>query len=192
MISSHTLHAGSDSQNAAGLPLGLDFNPRSSRGERHYIDQAYGGLSEFQFTLPLQGATACGRKGDASIVISIHAPLAGSDCRRDLENTSSPDFNPRSPCGERPYWRVRCFILSLFQSTPPMRGATVRMLIEDILTLISIHAPLAGSDGADIVDINIARHISTHAPHAGSDTNFFQQGPRHLDFNPRSPCGERP
>ena len=43
------------------------------------------------------------------------------------------------------------------------------MLIEDISTLISIHAPLAGSDGADIVDINIARHISTHAPHAGSD-----------------------
>lgn len=174
MISSHTLHAGSDSQNAAGLPLGLDFNPRSSRGERHYIDQAYGGLSEFQFTLPLQGATACGRKGDASIVISIHAPLAGSDCRRDLENTSSPDFNPRSPCGERPYWRVRCFILSLFQSTPPMRGATVRMLIEDILTLISIHAPHAGSDTATD-RCYMTPEISTHAPHAGSDCRYKQK-----------------
>ena len=42
------------------------------------------------------------------------------------------------------------------------------MLIEDILTLISIHAPHAGSDHK-----------------AGNNTN------KELYFNPRSPCGER-
>ena len=56
-------------------------------------------------------------------------------------------FNPRSPCGERP------------------RGLTGKPR----LTLISIHAPRAGSD--DELEDSTYKYegISIHAPRAGSD-----------------------
>ena len=80
-----------------------------------------------------------------------------------------PDFNPRAPCGVRrrdPYpenrgggisihaplagrdrKRLRSTTANLFQSTHPLRGATI-FLPEVVDTLqISIHAPLAGCDG---------------------------------------------
>ena len=55
------------------------FNPRSPCGERH------GGL------------------GSASrrVVVSTHAPLAGSDLRHEGIDPAGESFNPRSPCGER-------------------------------------------------------------------------------------------
>ena len=58
------------------------------------------------------------------IQISIHAPRAGGDPR---DNTFRDAIN-------------------LFQSTPPVRGATLRvgMLLSN--TVISIHAPRAGGD----------------------------------------------
>ena len=37
--------------------------------------------------------------------ISIHAPLTGSDISSYLLLMSRPDFNPRSPYGERPIKR---------------------------------------------------------------------------------------
>ena len=78
------------------------------------------------------------------------------------------NFNPRSPCGERPRANVRKKFSLIFQSTLPMRGATLIMSAVIAPWVISIHAPHAGSDK------------SPHGP------NVFN---RH--FNPRSPCGER-
>ncbi len=101
----------------------------------------------FQSTLPLRGATAapaesrkhlryfnprspCGERLNRVIqrfrsrLISIHAPLAGSDPTADLFATKLTNFNPRSPCGERPSNTTR----------------------KNDFTSISIHAPLAGSD----------------------------------------------
>ena len=34
--------------------------------------------------------------------ISIHAPRVGSDLTCTVESLSAANFNPRSPCGERP------------------------------------------------------------------------------------------
>ena len=56
------------------------------------------------------------------------------------------DFNPRSPCGERLAKCVANFTLAIFQSTLPLRGATIDYANQEGVTLISIHAPLAGSD----------------------------------------------
>ena len=56
---------------------------------------------------------------------------------------------------------------------------------------ISTHAPRAGSDvylGLRPAQIN----ISTHAPRAGSDAHVRALPSVLVDFNPRSPCGERP
>ncbi len=126
--------------------------------------------------------------------------------------TRMDDFYPRSPRGERHF---RCSFGSYpsqFLSTLPSRGATVTASI--ILDwLISIHAPLAGSDLEYILDTSI--RISIHAPLAGSDRivhlplireRLFQSTlpsrgatcnddtywRRIKNFYPRSPRGERP
>ena len=56
-----------------------DFNPRSPRGERHFL----------YFVIV------------ADIPISIHAPLAGSDRLLLKQLLTNLYFNPRSPRGER-------------------------------------------------------------------------------------------
>ena len=63
--------------------------------------------AEFQSTLPVRGAT--NSKGDTcvTIIISIHAPRAGSDYQRRTNKK----------------WK------QLFQSTLPVRGATVKIRI---------------------------------------------------------------
>ena len=58
---------------------------------------------------------------------------------------------------------------------------------------ISIHAPRVGSDLDTDQDNQYDRYISIHAPRVGSDLILawsLQLGKS--DFNPRSPCGERP
>ena len=56
----------------------------------------------FQSTLPLRGATAYRFSIDETLIISIHTPLAGSDRGVLVKNLLIHDFNPHSPCGERP------------------------------------------------------------------------------------------
>mgnify|MGYP006880057814 CR=1 FL=1 len=55
-------------------------------------------------------------------------------------------FNPRSPCGERLANTARYLFDPIFQSTLPLRGATLRRTDVEQKRKISIHAPLAGSD----------------------------------------------
>ncbi len=79
-----------------------------------------------------------------------------------------PHFNSRSPCGERPNGDNAVKAALLFQPTLPVRGAT-------------------GSPQT----YGVSSGISTHAPRAGSDMATNGMAPKQLDFNPRSPCGER-
>ncbi len=102
----------------------------------------------FQSTLPLRGATYIYNLFPVEHYISIHAPLAGSDFvhfnHPPLPNNFNPrspcgerrvafydfaqatDFNPRSPCGERRVDFSLCLKALEFQSTLPLRGATVK------------------------------------------------------------------
>ena len=79
-----------------------------------------------------------------------------------------PYFNPRPPQGERPDPSTKVFSDSVFQSTPPARGAT------------SVNA-------ASLYNIL----ISIHAPRKGSDKNRPQKCSCCRNFNPRPPQGER-
>ena len=103
----------------------------------------------------------------------------------------TPNFNPRSPCGER----QRCLY---------SRHLGIR---------ISIHALLAESDGPCGIYLSSkrnfnprspcgerpgwphrtvrARGISIHALLAESDPYSFEKCCFRIYFNPRSPCGER-
>ena len=57
---------------------------------------------------------------------------------------------------------------------------------------ISIHAPRVGSDKTNAVTENPFEYISIHAPRVGSDVTVNNYGWDSANFNPRSPCGERP
>ena len=148
------------------------------------------GLFVFQSTLSLRRATSSSQRFWLSQVISIHALLAESDRYKAttrgraaisihaLLAESDDDvgggmieeinFNPRSPCGERPMV-FRCSMgRASFQSTLSLRRATMELCLAGEVMWISIHALLAESD----------RWCSA-AQWAGHH------------FNPRSPCGER-
>ena len=80
------------------------------------------------------------------------------------------NFNPRSPHGERRVRRsVRGRAPPVFQPTLPARGAT----------------------GAGLSGRARIHPISTHAPRTGSDDAGRRPLQVVLDFNPRSPHGER-
>ena len=213
-----------------------DFNPRSPCGERPGASALEASKSRFQSTLPVWGATRSRRTttsakkfqstlpvwgatfflliDDLVPRISIHAPRVGSDSHG--EGISYPQtgyFNPRSPCGERPFV-----------------GTVVAPSVA-----ISIHAPRVGSDntsttrggsgrnfnprspcgerppGTEYMGMTRVfqstlpvwgathqseqkagyRSISIHAPRVGSDSLMPILATFCTDFNPRSPCGER-
>ena len=81
-------------------------------------------------------------------------------------------------------------IFSRFQSTRPMRGATVtrEQLVRALY--ISIHAPHAGRDEGFRPRRNLT-DISIHAPHAGRDRFDAASVLYSRYFNPRAPCGAR-
>ena len=124
----------------------------------------------FQSTLPMRGATP-------SALYRQHLrpnfnPRSPCGERRDSRkrDPGRHDFNPRSPCGERRDALTVEISVEVFQSTLPMRGATVGIHVNSFTRNI----------------------ISIHAPHAGSDDNPSAYRRSACDFNPRSPCGERP
>ena len=62
---------------------------------------------------------------DTELAISIHAPLTGSDLNKRSDINANANFNPRSPYGER-LIRIAIPISNpRFQSTLPLRGATI-------------------------------------------------------------------
>ena len=100
-------------------------------------------------------------------------------------------FNPRSPCGERRPKTELSPIWTLFQSTLPVRGATgSRAWHWPPDNDFNPRSP-CGERLYDYRYINIPGQISIHAPRAGSDTIDLCNLLRGPNFNPRSPCGER-
>ena len=98
--------------------------------------------------------------------ISIHAPLTGSDRLRLGQSLPDPDFNPRSPHRERQK-RPRTSREGnvIFQSTLPSQGATHRESIRLLLMYISIHAPLTGSDRPCLAPPSFLFNFNPRSPH---------------------------
>ena len=168
-ISIHTPLAGSDAP-AKGRTGGEEnFNPHSPCGERRASSLSNSPMMVFQSTLPLRGATKVSKPnaikslfqstlplrgatrhlqlGRERRQISIHTPLAGSDTPPCVLSAAVIDFNPHSPCGERRGLEREYLKCVIFQSTLPLRGATHAPLPTPRASHISIHTPLAGSDG---------------------------------------------
>ena len=123
---------------------------------------------EFQSTLPVWGAT--------------------SDIA--LDEICVSNFNPRSPCGERRSGCRSSMSSAIFQSTLPVWGATHAQQKTSQSQNISIHAPRVGSDVRRCWCCEVSC-ISIHAPRVGSDALKITPEIGWMNFNPRSPCGER-
>ena len=190
-ISIHAPHAGRDLRSRSKTRRNSDFNPRAPCGARHTTNNNY----------------------KQYVNISIHAPHAGRDRFCKHLHLQKPYFNPRAPCGARRNGRVAPIGPRGFQSTRPMRGATLQEGKQAYGSNISIHAPHAGRDLRSRSktrrnsDFNPrapcgARHttnnnykqyvnISIHAPHAGRDRFCKHLHLQKPYFNPRAPCGAR-
>ena len=122
--------------------------------------------------------------------ISIHAPRVGSDVAIKTIFYGKHDFNPRSPCGER---RISAQALTqpvLFQSTLPVWGATYVRPAPLPISSFQSTLPVWGATKKEKT-VQDVFDISIHAPRVGSDRNGYWWSYWRLDFNPRSPCGER-
>ena len=126
-------------------------------------------IDQFQSTLPVWGATHSPEQCRWRFQISIHAPRVGSDEGK----------------------HYTAYDATQFQSTLPVWGATTNFLAAITPIVISIHAPRVGSDHFEMTD-NPGLSISIHAPRVGSDCHWWTFISYFMDFNPRSPCGERP
>ena len=166
------------------------FNPRSPHGERRFHNVNALRLCQFQSTLPARGATEMKLPNSSADWISIHAPRTGSDNSTISRKKFYPNFNPRSPHGERHnhcnFWLCRCY----FNPRSPHGERRFMTNLISFTRRISIHAPRTGSDSSTAADDAAARFqstlpargatqaailfrllilISIHAPRTGSD-----------------------
>ena len=126
IISIHAPRVGSDAPVCIPVPTGYAISihaPRVGSDICHYSSFSF--LNRFQSTLPVWGATLKKpRQAGRMEGISIHAPRVGSDCR---SCPRPPQFlisihAPR--VGSDLFAFPRSNLLSVFQSTLPVWGAT--------------------------------------------------------------------
>ena len=123
--------------------------------------------------------------------LSFVAPLAGRDQGLLRNSKRRLHFNPRAPCGARQSGTPIAHATTPFQSTHPLRGATVTSTSARLdLTLFQSTHPLRGAT-MDAEGTLIYYDISIHAPLAGCDLILLALANGLVDFNPRTPCGVR-
>ena len=167
-ISIHTPLAGSDSPSASTAPIRQYFNPHSPCGERLRVCCAQSECRSISIHTPLAGSDAMPELfvrdrlrisihtplagSDTGAVesieiqgISIHTPLAGSDVQSNPSTNFPFYFNPHSPCGERRFHRAMRGETEIFQSTLPLRGATITLCRRRNAHLFQSTLPLRGA-----------------------------------------------
>ena len=102
------------------------FNPRTPCGVRPFPPENIVRGTGFQSTHSLRSATQQGGNRKQFRRVSIHALLAECDRSARAGLRSQGSFNPRTPCGVRPWATPLNGLLALFQSTHSLRSATVR------------------------------------------------------------------
>ena len=145
--------------------------------------------------------------------ISIHAPHARGDDDGHAAGSQGHDFNPRPSCEGRRRLCRGGDLMSLFQSTPLMRGATQRSVLLDrpgeyfnprpscegrqwhlkstnIQKIFQSTPLMRGATEAARSNDGVAR-ISIHAPHARGDFTGGQAQFPSQYFNPRPSCEGR-
>ncbi len=144
------------------------FNPRTPCGVRLYARYLVSGTKEFQSTHSLRSATCRAFASLSRVRVSIHALLAECDSTLRTYRAGEAGFNPRTPCGVRPYTDIVMLLIIRFQSTHSLRSATLVRKVMYCAMSVSIHALLAECDPIEYTTYQVYR-----------------------SFNPRTPCGVR-
>ena len=140
----------------------------------------------------MRGATREQAKSKVCSKISIHAPRAGGD-RRGVPFLAPVIISIHAPRAGGDYI-VGKFNLNqiLFQSTPPVRGATIE---RDTATVIPAdfnpRPPCGGRPGGTGGADRVHADFNPRPPCGGRLQSYVHTLP-YLDFNPRPPCGGRP
>ena len=96
----------------------LHFNPRAPCGARHGGYHLYAKEQhKFQSTGSVWSPTFYLSMALQIMSISIHGLRVEPDSRRSSINTLRKYFNPRAPCGARPFHGFSLLIMVIFQST---------------------------------------------------------------------------
>ena len=136
------------------------------------------------------GATLHAQLLCCRIRVSIHAPRVGGDAGAPIVLQDIFGFNPRPPCGGRPIRCQACAVVTLFQSTPPVWGATIDRCELTPLLKVSIHAPRVGGDRIILRLASMRRGFNPRPP-CGGRRRFGACHPPLRRFNPRPPCWGR-
>ena len=140
---------------------------------------------------PLAGSDAAFRMRLASSTVFQSTLLAGSDETR-MGVQQSRNISIHTPCGERRLILPSRVLVSIFQSTLPLRGATstigsgVSGLVQFQSTL-----PLRGATWSVPCRPSSWCNFNPHSP-CGERQKIPHRPLRLHYFNPHSPCGERP
>ena len=146
-----------------------NFNPRAPYGARPRKQRL---INAFTISIhaPHTGRDRRSFLGFVFRPISIHAPHTGRDNLSWYNRYKRRYFNPRAPYGARPVISFVCAHSRLFQSTRPIRGAT---LCENCRQITSSNFNPRAPYGAR-QEFHLIRQpglcISIHAPHTGRDS----------------------
>ena len=164
---------------------------------------------------PRVGSDALQEYATTGDLISIHAPRVGSDAMGKQRLRLDSDFNPRSPCGERPLsyngknivngisihaprvgsddtkgTKTPAYII--FQSTLPVWGATSIKTASDLsVTVFQSTLPVWGATASLPGHQRPGRNFNPRSPCGERRTPTIRTQRHRRYFNPRSPCGER-
>ena len=211
-----TLPARGATQGRRRAREGLQISIHAPRtGSDRFLSVASSTTGAFQSTLPARGATRHQLPVFLPQTISIHAPRTGSDeLGRHQQSIQRVYFNPRSPHGERPATDGRCTTIAKhfnprsphgerrrrnmavraypeFQSTLPARGATVIGNAErKIQSAFQSTLPARGATTFPQSPRTSTINFNPRSPH-GERLTRVQSAARADNFNPRSPHGER-
>ena len=146
-ISIHAPRAGGDELMFRGRQIPADFNPRPPCGGRQRRTARRTAHCKISIHAPRAGGDRKFIEKYGSVVISIHAPRAGGDGMDTLFHAPFYLFQSTPPVrGATGTVRQARNLLRVFQSTPPVRGATCSEVYTNRENGISIHAPRAGGD----------------------------------------------
>ena len=123
-ISIHAPRAGSDQPHNIHRQGETHFNPRSPCGERLVLDRVVELAADISSHAPRAGSDRDLQPVGQRHGISIHAPRAGSDTVESLPAVGTALFQSTLPVRGATLTKIRPSMTFLFQSTLPVRGAT--------------------------------------------------------------------
>ena len=114
---------------------------------------------------PLTGCDADDATHRLVTDISIHAPLTGCDQQQILFIYAKADFNPRTPYGMRLYDCTDDVGATQFQSTHPLRDATLHLLKQALEQLFQSTHPLRDATRRFIIWDMFLKNFNPRTPY---------------------------